>query len=270
MRRKLTIYTIFAAALCACSPQNNLETSTRVSARLQVEATAPTDFQDGDQIGVSAREYNVPICTNSVWTYANGHFIGSDTIAVERGSELRLSAYYPYEAELDSEAPMLTIDTREADYTDYLWATDTLQLTASGMQANLQFRHILTRMEFVFHPSAEFPSGEMISLTLSGVKAKVEKNMATGVEMLSGDATMGRSTLPEQPIQILLPAQTALPTITFAYAGHSYQVTPDTEHTYVGGHSYRYDIAFGPQTDPTISQIQISDQSTNFQLAPSR
>lgn len=269
MRGKYILYSLAVTAMCACTSIGNTEPSTRVSMRMQAEATAPTDFQTGDRIGVSAREYNVPIYANRAWTYAAGHFTG-DSITVEHGSELRLSAYYPYEAELDSAAPMLTIDTRESDCIDYLWATDTLQMNASGMQANLLFRHVLTRIECVFHPSAEFPSGQNLSLTLSGVQAKVEKNVLTGVETLSGEATIAFSGLPEQAIQILLPAQTATPTISFTYAEHSYLVTPVSAQTYLAGHSYRYDIAFGPQTDPTISHVQISDQSTDFQLAPSR
>lgn len=270
MHRKYILYGIVLTAMCACTSVNDTETGARVSMRMQAEATAPTDFQSGDRIGVSAREYNVPLCTNRAWTYTDGQFIGTDTLAVERGAELRLSAYYPYEATLDSVTPMLTIDVRQPGYTDYLWATDTLTMNSRDMQANLQFRHVLTRIECVFHPSAEFPAGEKLSMTLSGVLAKVEKDVQTGAETLSGEATIALSGLPEQAIQVLLPAQTTCPTISFSYAGKSFQAIPIATQTYLPGRSYRYDIAFGSDVDPTITQVQISDQSTNFQLLPRR
>lgn len=268
MRSKFILYGLAVAALCACT--NNKDVGARISTRMSAQASAPTDFHDGDRIGVSAREFNVPVCTNQAWQYSNGVFTSEDSILVEAGSELRLSAYYPYEAALDETTPMLAIDTRTDGYTDYLWAADTLKMSGSGMQADLQFRHVLTRIECVFIPSAEYPQDESFSFSMSGVRTKVEKNIVTGAEALSGEGVIERQTQPNRQNGIELPAQSAQPVITFAYAGHSYSVSPATEQQYVAGRSYRYEIAFGPQSDPTISLMQISEQSTNFQLLPSR
>ena len=269
MKNRFILYGIVIAALYACAPNNN-EPGARISTRMSAQASAPTDFQEGDEIGVSAREYNVPVCSNQVWRYSHGTFTSAESISVEMGSELRLSAYYPYEAALDSAAPTLSIDTRAASYTDYLWATDTLTMSHSGMQADLRFRHVLTRIECVFLPSPLYPQDESFSLSLSGVQTKVEKNIVTGAESLSGEGSIVRSARPNQPVWIEIPAQRAKPIISFAYAGNSYMVTPATEQLYEAGRSYRYDITFGPQSDPTISLMEISEQSTNFQLLPRR
>lgn len=268
MRSKFILYGLAVAALCACT--NNKDVGARISTRMSAQASAPTDFHDGDRIGISAREFNVPVCTNQAWQYSNGVFTSADSILVEAGSELRLSAYFPYEAALDETTPMLVIDTRTDGYTDYLWAADTLKMSGSGKQADLQFRHVLTRIECVFIPSAEYPQDESFSFSMSGVQTKVEKNIVTGAEALSGEGVIERQTQPNRQNGIELPAQSAQPVITFAYAGHSYSVSPATEQQYVAGRSYRYEIAFGPQSDPTISLMQISEQSTNFQLLPSR
>lgn len=269
MRSKFIVYGLVVAALYACTHTDN-EPGARIHTRMKASVSAPTDFQEGDEIGVSARAYNVPICSNQAWRYSSGVFTSADSIAVEIGTELRLSAYYPYEAALDNAAPTLSIDTRAADYTDYLWATDTLTMSGSGVQADLQFRHILTRIECVFLPSAEYPQDETFSLSLSGVKTKVEKHIVTGAESLSGEGSIVRNAQPHQPVWIEMPAQSAKPVISFAYAGNSYLVTPATEQHYEAGRSYRYEIAFGSQSDPTISLMQIGQQSTNFQLAPRR
>ena len=260
-------------ALYACTPKNNevgAEASARISTRLQAYALAPTDFHDGDRIGVSAREFNVPVCTNQAWQYSNGVFTSEDSILVEAGSELRLSAYFPYDAALDETTPMLVIDTRTDGYTDYLWAADTLKMSGSGKQADLQFRHVLARIECVFIPSAEYPQDGTLSFVLSGMQTKVEKNVLNGAETLSGEAVITRSTQPGQPVRIEIPAQSARPVISYEYAGNSYSVTPATEQRYEAGRSYRYEIAFGPESDPTISLMQVSEQSTNFQLLPPR
>ena len=269
MRSKFILYGLAIAALYACTHTDNVP-GARVHTRMKASAYAPSDFQEGDEIGVSARAFNVPLCSNQAWRYSNGVFTSADSITVEIGTELRLSAYYPYEAALDDAAPTLSIDTRATDYTDYLWATDTLTINNSSVQADLQFRHILTRIECVFLPSPLYPQDENLSLTLSGVQTKVEKNIMTGAESLSNEGSIARNTQPNQAVWIELPAQHAKPVISFTYAGNSYMVTPATEQHYEAGRSYRYDITFGPQSDPTISLMEISEQSTNFQLAPRR
>lgn len=268
MRSKFILYGLAVAALCACT--NNKDVGARISTRMSAQASAPTDFHDGDRIGVSAREFNVPVCTNQAWQYSNGVFTSADSILVEAGSELRLSAYFPYEAALDEAAPTITIDTRTDGYTDYLWAADTLTMSSSGMQAELRFRHVLARIECVFRPSAEYPQDGTLSFVLSGMQTKVEKNVLNGAETLSGEAVITRSTQPGQPILIEIPAQSARPVISYEYAGNSYSVTPVTDQQYEAGRSYRYEIAFGPESDPTISLMQVSEQSTNFQLLPPR
>lgn len=274
MRSRYIIYGFAVMALYACTPKNNEvsegDAGARISTRLQAYASAPTDFQEGDRIGVSARVYNTSVSTNRAWQYNNGVFIGEDSIRVEKGSELRLSAYYPYEAALDEAAPTITIDTRTDGYTDYLWATDTLTMSSSGMQAELRFRHVLARIECVFRPSAEYPQDGTLSFVLSGMQTKVEKNVLNGAETLSGEVVITRSTQPGQPVLIEIPAQSARPVISYEYAGDSYSVTPVTEQQYEAGRSYRYEIAFGPESDPTISLMQVSEQSTNFQLLPPR
>lgn len=166
-------------------------------------------FQNGDKVGLYLVDYvdQVPGILGNVfqtryfnieYRLDNGGWYAADGQEIYmNGNFSDLYTYYPYDPEMsrvsgkmDLTAYPFSIETEQSDLSDandFLWAKSSL-LSASDAQANIIFRHLMSRIEvnLDFNDGMEIPDDPQFKIYNTQTSCTI--NMRTGAVQPNGEA----------------------------------------------------------------------------------
>lgn len=205
---------LISSLLVSCSGDEDSQTN--VTLRLNISIynqpkISKQAFQDGDKVGVYLVDYvdGAPGVLGNVFQtryfnieygLSNGGWHAAD------GQEIYMSdsysdlySYYPYDPEMsrvdgkmDLTAYPFSIETEQSELSetnDFLWSKSSL-LSASDSQANIIFRHLMSRFEINldFNGEAEIPSDPQLKIYNTQTSCTI--NMRLGVVSPNGEANI--------------------------------------------------------------------------------
>lgn len=180
-------------ALSACQKENSeigysdIEEPVSISFSSQISRVVGTQWEDYDEVGISATDGNSVNYTNVKYlSDASGNFSvpkGGEPICYQNQNAMSFTAYYPY-SETASEGVISGNTISNQEDCNFLWA----QAYSSTPIVNFTFNHSMAELRI----ELTYPKGTNVdaykNVTISGLKHDGNFNINTGVAIPNAEA----------------------------------------------------------------------------------
>lgn len=184
-------------ALSACQKENNeigysdIEEPVSVSFSSQISRVIGTQWEQNDEVGISATDENEVNYTNVKYlSDESGNFTvaeGVEPICFGSKNAMSFTAYYPYNGTV-SDGVISGNTTSNQDGCNFLWAQASDIQYSSTPTVNFTFNHSMAELRIELTYPQETNVDAYKNVTISGLKHDGNFNINTGVASLNADA----------------------------------------------------------------------------------